>query len=133
MRLSIKRHNIYIAEFQSIDIYGRRALGGAALTLTLRGSTTPSEKVRTIHNLSLSIEADDGSIAAAHIPSERIFHTARPEGGAISISFVHVFGNEQIDALDRGRHGGDLKLKLGLRSLTFEDSLINEELSLIHI
>lgn len=123
MRISIKHDSKYLIEFDQVQVNGRKALGGYALTFTLKGMASLIDPPVMIYDLHLILStANQKSLIASSIRSSSQIIQIGAYSGSEQVSFEAMFTKEQINALEEYRQEKELQLNFGLRATTSSGS-----------
>ncbi|WP_290525792.1 hypothetical protein [Alcanivorax sp.] len=124
MRLSIRDNGRYLVEFDRLDVQGRKAVSGCGLVFSLKGSSPGSERNVDIIDIHLGLyHSEDSRFIIPSIPfSESLRQTSLYSNGNENFHFEVVLTFEQINAIEKIRQDGDLKLAVTLKALLSSSS-----------
>lgn len=124
MRLSITHNGNPIVDFNQVQVFGRSALGGYAISFILKGIACHYALGATVTNISLTLSAGSGGKPiCSFIPSSCQFKKFNNAGTEEQLHFEIVFSQSQLNSIEDYRKDGDLHLGIGLKAVT----LLNDQ------
>lgn len=124
MRLSIRDGGRYLVEFDRLDVQGRKAVSGCGLVFSLKGSSPGSERNVDVIDIQLGLShSEDSRFIVPSIPcADSLRQTSLYSSGNENFHFEVVLTSEQINAIEKIRQDGDLKLAVTLKALLSSSS-----------
>jgi len=124
LRLSIRNNGKYLIEFDRLDVQGRKAVSGCGLVFSLHGSSPGSERNVDIIDIQLGLShSEESKLLVPSIPfADLLRQTSQYSNGNENFHFEVVLTSEQINAIEKIRQDGDLKLAVTLKALLSSSS-----------
>jgi hypothetical protein len=124
MRISIRHKSDDIVEFNQFTVHGREAAGGYGFTFLLKGNCRRCENPISIFDirLSLALSAPAKPVLTSIPSSIQIIQCTQYLNNNQQLPFEVVLTKEQVNALEEYRQDKDLKLNIGLSTLTSSNS-----------